>query len=218
MKTTDMRIKTMMLGPIQTNCYLVYHETTKKGIIIDPADWATAIVQECRENGVEPEAILLTHGHGDHTQAADALRKQFGIPLIAAADEEKLLGDPSLNLTAMMGMSLTSLRADRLVRDGDVLELAGFRLRVIATPGHTAGSVCYLAEGEEALFSGDTLFEGSYGRTDFPTGSGRSLAESILKKLFALPDDTMVYPGHGAPTTIGGEKQGNPIFMYRRSI
>ena len=170
MKTTDMRIKTMMLGPIQTNCYLVYHETTKKGIIIDPADWATAIVQECRENGVEPEAILLTHGHGDHTQAADALRKQFGIPLIAAADEEKLLGDPSLNLTAMMGMSLTSLRADRLVRDGDVLELAGFRLRVIATPGHTAGSVCYLAEGEEALFSGDTLFEGSYGRTDFPTG------------------------------------------------
>lgn len=216
MKTTDMRIKTMMLGPIQTNCYLVYHETTKKGIIIDPADWATAIVQECRENGVEPEAILLTHGHGDHILAADGLRQEWKIPVIASETERELLADPSLNLSLALGMPRTSLKADREVRDGEVVEAAGFHFQVIATPGHTKGSVCYLEKEEKVLFSGDTLFEQSLGRTDFPTGSAKEIVESITGKLFALPDDTMVYPGHGDPTVIGREKQYNPVARYRR--
>lgn len=216
MKKTDMRIKTMMLGPIQTNCYLVYHETTKKGIIIDPADWATAIVQECRENGVEPEAILLTHGHGDHILAADGLRQEWKIPVIASETERELLADPSLNLSLALGMPRTSLKADREVRDGEVVEAAGFHFQVIATPGHTKGSVCYLEKEEKVLFSGDTLFEQSLGRTDFPTGSAKEIVESITGKLFALPDDTMVYPGHGDPTVIGREKQYNPVARYRR--
>ena len=102
------------------------------------------------------------------------------------------------------------------MRDGETLEFAGFRFRVLATPGHTSGSVCYLAEGEDALFAGDTLFEESLGRTDFPTGSVQEIVASISQVLFALPEDTMVYPGHGNPTTIGHEKRYNPVAIYRR--
>ena len=138
------------------------------------------------------------------------------MPIVAAETERALLADPALNLSVALGMPSTSLRADREVRDGETLELAGFRFRVLATPGHTSGSVCYLAEGEDALFAGDTLFEESLGRTDFPTGSVQEIVASISQVLFALPEDTMVYPGHGNPTTIGHEKRYNPVAIYRR--
>ncbi len=212
----DIRIKTMVLGHVQTNCYLVYREGSGRGVIIDPADDGPAISAACREAGVTPEAILLTHGHGDHILAADGLRKEWGVPVIASEAERALLADPSLNLSLALGMPRTSLKADREVKDGDVVEAAGFRFQVIATPGHTKGSVCYLEKEEEVLFSGDTLFEESLGRTDFPTGSTKEIVESITGRLFALPDDIMVYPGHGNPTVIGREKQYNPAVMYRR--
>ena len=136
--------------------------------------------------------------------------------MIASETERELLADPSLNLSLALGMPRTSLKADREVRDGEVVEAAGFHFQVIATPGHTKGSVCYLEKEEKVLFSGDTLFEQSLGRTDFPTGSAKEIVESITGKLFALPDDTMVYPGHGDPTVIGREKQYNPVARYRR--
>lgn len=212
----EMRIKTMVLGAVQTNCYLIYDNETGRGFVVDPADESETIERACAGLGVKPEAVLLTHGHGDHILAAEDLRKKYGIPVLAGEQERELLADPSLNLSAALGMGSVALRADREVRDGEELELAGFRLKVLATPGHTKGSVCYLDEGEKVLFSGDTLFEESLGRTDFPTGSVKEIVDSISRVLFALPEEIMVYPGHGEPTTIGHEKVYNPVAMYRR--
>ncbi len=212
----EMRIKTMVLGPVQTNCYLIYDDETKRGFLVDPADQSETIERACTGLGVKPEAILLTHGHGDHILAAEDLRKKYGIPVLAGERERELLADPSLNLSAALGLGSVGLRADREVKDGEELELAGFRLKVLATPGHTKGSVCYLDEREKVLISGDTLFEESLGRTDFPTGSIKEIVDSISRVLFSLPEEIMVYPGHGDPTTIGHEKAYNPVAMYRR--
>lgn len=212
----EMRIKTMVLGAVQTNCYLIYDEETRRGFLVDPADESEKIEAVCTGLGVKPEAILLTHGHGDHILAAEDLKKKYGIPVLAGAGERELMADPSLNLSAALGMGSVALRADRELKNGEELEVAGFRLKVLETPGHTRGSVCYLDEAEKVLISGDTLFEESLGRTDFPTGSVREIVDSISGVLFALPEDTMVYPGHGNPTTIGHEKVYNPVAMYRR--
>ncbi len=212
----EMRIKTMVLGSVQTNCYLIYDNETKRGFLVDPADESGTIERACAGLGVKPEAILLTHGHGDHILAAEELKKKYGIPILAGEEERELLADPALNLSAALGMGSVGLRADRELRNGEELELAGFSLKVLATPGHTKGSVCYLDEKEKVLLSGDTLFEESLGRTDFPTGSTKEIVESISRVLFTLPEDIMVYPGHGDPTTIGHEKVYNPVAMYRR--
>lgn len=213
---SEMRIKTMVLGGVQTNCYLVYHEKTKAGVIIDPAAQPDRIDQMCLELGIKPEALLLTHGHGDHIMAVEKLKSRYQIPVIAGEKERNLLADPSKNLSAALGMPSVSLKADREVTDGEILVLAGFQFQVLATPGHTAGSVCYLEPEEGVLFSGDTLFEESLGRTDFPTGNMQQIVASIAEKLFVLPEDIMVYPGHGNPTTIGHEKTYNPVAIYRR--
>jgi glyoxylase-like metal-dependent hydrolase (beta-lactamase superfamily II) len=127
-----------------------------------------------------------------------------------------MLEDPSLNLSGTLGTDQQSFSADELVRDGQVLHLCGFDFKVIETPGHTAGSVCYYVESEDVLISGDTLFEGALGRTDLPTGSSRQIVESILYKLLVLPDDTLVYPGHGGMTTIKFEKVYNPVVAYAK--
>ncbi|MBS5065859.1 MAG: MBL fold metallo-hydrolase [Hungatella hathewayi] len=208
----DLRIKTCVLGMVSTNCYIVYRE--KEAVVIDPADNGAYIVNQCRELGVMPVAVLLTHGHFDHIMAVDDLRK-LSLPVYAGADEEGLLGDTSLNLSASFGHSFTT-RADHYVKDGEMFSLLGKTWKVIATPGHTSGSVCYLVDDEDVLFSGDTLFAESLGRTDFPTGSSSQIVASITEKLFPLRDDIMVYPGHGEPTTIGHEKQYNPVAAYRR--
>jgi len=166
--------------------------------------------------GIIPEAVVLTHGHFDHILAVEEIRRAFKeITVYAAEKEAKLLGDPRLNLTASYGTGVT-LSPDHLVKDGDILELAGFKWQVIETPGHTEGSVCLWIKEEEVLISGDTLFAESLGRTDFPTGSSADIIRSIKERLFVLPDDTMVYPGHGEPTTIGHEKTHNPVAFYNR--
>lgn len=212
---SDLRIKTCTVGPVGTNCYIVYREELKRGVVVDPGDNGGYILNRCRELGVTPEAVVLTHGHFDHILAVDEVRRAFeAVTVYAGEREKKLLEDPGLNLTAQFG-SGAAVKADVFVKDGDVLELAGFQWKVLETPGHTAGSVCFLIEGEDVLISGDTLFAESLGRTDFPTGSSRQIVESIRKKLFVLPDDTMVYPGHGEPTTIGHEKINNPVAFYR---
>lgn len=211
---SEFRMKTCVLGNVSTNCYIVYQEGTEEAVLIDPADNGPYLLNKCRELGVKPVAILLTHGHFDHILAVADICRAFPCKVYAHASEERLLGDPSLNLSASMGSNQTGLRADFLVQEGEVLKLAGYNWKVLATPGHTAGSVCYFVESEEVLFSGDTLFAESLGRTDMPTGSVSDIVHSITRKLFALPDDTMVYPGHGDPTTIGHEKQYNPVAVY----
>ena len=165
---------------------------------------------------MKPVAVALTHGHFDHILAVPELSRSFHVPVYASAVEDAMLADTSLNLSGTCDSEPTSFHADELLRDGQEFTLLGLNWKLIATPGHTAGSACYYIADEGVLLAGDTLFADSYGRTDLPTGSASQLVESILDKLFALPEDTMVYPGHGDPTTIGHEKQFNPVTFYRR--
>ena len=204
-----LQIETMVLGAIQTNCYLAMNKETKELLIVDPADKADRIIRRIGELQAKPVAVLLTHGHFDHIGAADALREQYGIPVCALDEEQPVLEQTMLNLSAMQRKRL-AVKADRFFRDKETVELAGFSIQVLHTPGHTAGGACYYIESERLLFSGDTLFCGSVGRSDFPTGSMSALHDSIHSKLFVLPDETLVLPGHGESSTIGYEKQYNP--------
>ena len=208
----NLAIRMMVLGPVQTNCFFLINEDTKEVLVIDPADHAQKIIEWMKSENLKPVAILLTHGHFDHIMGVEGIRKEYGIPVYASRDEVDVLAKPQLNVSTIMGAYL-SMKADELFCDGDVLELAGMKLKVISTPGHTIGSVCFYIEEEKVLISGDTLFEASVGRTDFPTGSSRQLIESIKTRLFILPDDTSVFPGHGGTTSIGYEKLHNP-FVY----
>ncbi|MGN0159145.1 MAG: MBL fold metallo-hydrolase [Brotaphodocola sp.] len=213
---SDFRIKTCVLGPVSTNCYLIYHEQTREAVIIDPADSASRILDKCREWNIKPSAILLTHGHFDHILAVEDVKEAYSCSVYAGRGEEPMLLDPGKNMTAQMGGRQVSIHPDYLLQDGDVVKLAGFNWKVLETPGHTPGGVCYYCAEESVLISGDTLFAESLGRTDFPGGSTSAIIKSISEKLFALPDDTMVYPGHGDPTTIGHEKKYNPVAFYAR--
>lgn len=212
---SDFRIKTFVLGSVSTNCYVIYHEQTKAALIVDPADHAARILDKCRELEVKPEGILLTHGHFDHILAAEEVKKAYDCKIYAGRQEEEMLLDPAKNMTVRMARQV-SIRPDVLLSDGDELKLAGFTWKVLETPGHTPGCVCYYCAEEEVLISGDTLFAESLGRTDFPGGSTQAIIRSISEKLFALPDETMVYPGHGEPTSIGHEKIYNPVAVYVR--
>ncbi|MDW2798168.1 MBL fold metallo-hydrolase [Clostridium boliviensis] len=212
---SDFRIRTYHVGQIGTNCYIIFREQLKKAIIVDPGDEGAYILEQCRKLSVTPEAIFLTHGHFDHIMAVEEIKQAFPEVIVYAGEEEKmLLADPSVNLSDNIGR-LCSLAADRYVADGETVEAAGIKADVIATPGHTQGCVCYYIKEEDVLISGDTLFLESLGRTDLPTGDQSAIIRSIKEKLFPLPGDTMVYPGHGDVTTIGHEKSYNPVALYR---
>ena len=201
-----MKINQLVVGVCQTNCYIIYNKDTNEAMIVDPGDQAEDISMRCRMLGVVPKAILLTHGHFDHMMAAGKLKEEFHIPIYAAEKEVPLLADARANLSAMWARPVC-IKPDCLVKEGDELDICGFSITVIETPGHTIGGVCFYIPEEEVLLSGDTLFCGSFGRTDFPTGSMSVLARSIREKLFQLPDVTQVYPGHESSTTIGYEKR-----------
>lgn len=199
-------VKSLRLGSIMTNCIIVINKDSNECIIFDPADSADAVADFITKNSLKPVAIMLTHGHADHIGAVNDLRDKYGIKVYAHKYEEELLLDPYINLSAMMGGSI-SVKTDILLEDNQIINLAGFDIKVIHTPGHTIGSSCYLFVDEDVLISGDTMFDSSYGRTDFPTGSQSSLMHSIKEKLLTLKDDINVYPGHESFTTIGNEKK-----------
>ena len=205
-----MRIVTMQLGMLATNCYLVANEETGELVILDPADEADRILARVRQMNARPVAILLTHGHFDHIGAVASLQKTYSIPVCAMTEEQELLQDAQKNLSGLYVKPVT-VQADRFFRDGETVQLAGFSFRVLHTPGHTAGSCCYYLAEEHVLLSGDTLFAGSCGRTDLPTGSMNAIVRSIRERLFALPPETEVYPGHGETTSIGWEQRSNAM-------
>lgn len=201
-------IERILAGPVRTNCYLLYNEETRVCLIFDPADEADKIKRRITELELKPCAILLTHGHFDHIHAADELRKEYSVSVFCHAEEKEIMESAGLNLSEMFGAPFT-VTPDISCLDGEELSLAEWKLRVLHTPGHTKGSCCYYIEDERILISGDTLFEESVGRTDFPTGSGAVLARSIREKLYTLPAETCVYPGHEGTTTIEHEKAHN---------
>lgn len=205
-----MKVNRYVVGPVQTNCYFVINEETKELLIVDPGAAAEQLAERARTEGVKPAAILLTHGHFDHAGAAKALADAFDIPVYAHEAEKETLENAELNVSWMEGAAAV-YHADRFVRDEEEISLAGFHIRVLHTPGHTVGGCCYYFPYEDAVFSGDSLFCMSIGRTDFAKGSASELIRSVKEKLMVLPERTMVYPGHNEETTIENERMYNPF-------
>lgn len=205
-----MKIEQYCVGQVATNCYFAINEETKEMVIVDPGDSAQMLAENIRQQGLEPKAVLLTHGHFDHAMAAGKLAEMFGINIYAHKAEKETLENPHKNVSIMIGKS-EAYHADVFTEDGEILNLAGMEFQVLHTPGHTEGGCCYYLEKEKVLFSGDTLFCQSVGRTDFPGGSMSKIVRSIREKLLALPDDVKVYPGHMDITAIGRERTGNPF-------
>ena len=206
-----MKIHTLILGNCMTNCYLVSVDGSHC-VIIDPASEAERICSEIQKHAYTPDAVFLTHAHGDHIQALPELVKRYPVPVYIHADDVPALTDPALNLSqALFGAPLAYTGPFTAISDGDKIHGGGAEFSVLHTPGHTPGSVCYQYEPEKILFSGDTLFASTVGRTDFPGGSTKVLLNS-LKKIAALGDtvDYAVYPGHNAATTLAREKRYNP--------
>lgn len=204
----SLKIGKITLGVCQTNSYFVYEEGQSEVLFFDPADKGDYIYEALKSKGFQVGAILLTHGHFDHIWGVQKLKELSGAKLYAYEGEEELCKDSTLNVSAQAGRACV-VEPDVLFKDGGEFHLCGIDGKVIATPGHTGGSCCYYFEEDKILISGDTLFQESVGRTDFPTGSMGTLIRSIKEKLMILPEDVKVYPGHGPSTTIGYEKLNN---------
>ena len=206
------KIDSRILGMVGTNCYLLCNMDIKECVLIDPADSQDEISRMIDESGCSLKGILLTHGHFDHIMAADAVRDKYDVKVYASCDEKNTLEQPHINLGEAYGLKL-SVKADVWHKDGEILKLAGFDIEALHTPGHTEGGSCYYIREIGVLFSGDTLFCGSVGRTDFPGGSMSEIVRSIKEKVMVLPDDTKVYPGHGEGTRVGYERVNNPFLV-----
>lgn len=207
-----MRLKTIVSLSMGENCYIVIDETdgNKPAIVIDPGENGKKINRFINDNGINVTAICLTHCHFDHIGALADVAGHTKAPVMICSGEEIVAQNADYNLTSMAGLPHT-VHYDRVLNDGDVFGFGSLSFRVIKTPGHTPGSCCYYFENEGVLFSGDTLFFMSCGRTDFPGGSERDIVTSIREKLFTLPDDVKVYCGHGEHTSIGFEKNNNVL-------
>lgn len=206
----ELKIGRMTLGSVATNCYFVYNEGCGDVLLFDPADQGEHIYKALADRGFHVKAILLTHAHFDHIWGCNRLIELSGAPLYAYEEEKVLCENPRANVSEQAGRACT-VSPDTYLKDGETITVADITCKVIATPGHTMGSCCYYFEEAGFLISGDTLFEESVGRSDLPTGSGGTLVRSVKEKLFVLPDEVKVYPGHGDTTTIGHEKKYNPF-------
>ena len=209
-----MFVSRLVLGPLETNCWIVADDRDGPAAVIDPADDARAILSALGERVVA--AIVLTHAHFDHIGAVRDLIAATGAPLLIHSADAPDLADETTTGGAMFGFSQTAPAPDRTLCDGEDIEIGEVHLMVLHTPGHTPGGICLFAEdpsgGAPHLFAGDTLFAGSVGRTDFPGGDARVLSRSIATQLAVLPAETIVHPGHGPDTTIGRERRVNPFF------
>ena len=194
-----------VVGPVQTNCYFLSNTDTRECVIVDPGEEAGNIADFIEKKELKPVAILLTHGHFDHIGAVDKLKERYDLTVYASEAEKDTITDTTKNLTSYFGEPFT-VTPDVYLKDGQEIEIAGILMNMILTPGHTEGSCCYYLPNHGLLFSGDTLFQASRGRTDFPGGSDSQIINSIKTKLLVLPDETVVLPGHMDSTKIEFEK------------
>ncbi len=204
-----MIFETILVGPLQVNCYIVGCAKSKQAAVIDPGDDEGLILNRCRDLGLSIEHILLTHGHVDHIGGVNPLQKKTGAPVLIHKGDDFLIGTATSQAQLFDLRDPGAIKIDRFLQDGQLVSVGDVALRVISTPGHSPGGVCFAFDG--LVFSGDTLFYESIGRTDFPGGSMEQLLTSINERLFVLDDDTRVFPGHGPETTVGHEKRNNPF-------
>lgn len=206
------RIEALELGPFATNCYIVSEPGAPACWIIDASFDAADLVARVQKLGLTPQALILTHAHVDHIAGVDDVLEAFpGLKVLGHAAEKDWPGNPVLNLGAPIGMDVRVHGMDGFLREGQELELGPQRWRVFETPGHSPGGITLYNQLAKVAIVGDTLFAGSIGRTDFPGSDFDTLADSIRTKLYTLPDDTRILPGHGPASTIGAEKRSNPF-------
>ena len=206
-----MKIYNMPAGALGTNTYLVVDELSNKGFIGDPGAWNQDMKNRILETGVELEYIMLTHGHADHIMGVPGMLKDFpNLKVIANKEEKDMLADPDFNMSWQFGQ-VTVIEPDILVEDGEKMKVGTLEITFLHTPGHSPGGMCIYVPEWTCCFSGDTLFQNSIGRTDFPGCSYKKLADSVHEKLWPMPDNTDIYPGHMGPTYIGWEKEHNPF-------
>jgi len=209
-----MKIKKLVVGPLQANCYVVWDKDGRSAAIIDPGGDPEEIISVVDDEKLKPVVLINTHGHIDHIAANRAIKERYDIPLLIHREDSASLTDPGLNLSAMGFGQLDSPPSDRELQDGDEIPVGEIMLKVISTPGHTPGGICLLisrSDQPDVIITGDTLFAGGVGRTDFPGGSWDLLMESIRNRLLSFPDETIILPGHGPHSTIGEERKSNPF-------
>jgi len=201
-------LERLVVGPLASNCYIVGSEVTREGMIIDPGDEAEQILEKIKDLQLDIKFIVLTHGHIDHIGAVREVSEATGAEVCVHTDDAQSL--KGWRMGGILGSSYPALPPpDRLLKDGDSIDISDLHFLVLHTPGHTPGGICLLGQG--VVFTGDTLFNYGIGRTDLPGGSHSQLLNSLHTKLMVLPNDTIVYPGHGPETTIGAERRGNPF-------
>lgn len=206
-----MQVYNIPTGAIGTNTYLVFNEDTMQGFLVDPGSYNSKIAEKIKEMGIDIIYIILTHGHADHIMGVEGFQSDFpDAKVVANVNEKEMLGDEDFNMSRQFGQP-TSIDADLYVDDEEEMDIGGLHLKFLFTPGHSPGGMCVYIPEENTLFSGDTLFQASIGRTDFPGCSFKALESSIHEKLWPLPDETQVFPGHMGPTNIGFEKEHNPF-------
>ena len=203
----ELKVGCIVLGRLENNCFFLHREGEYDAIVVDPTQTGDVIFCKLREKGLTVRAILLTHGHFDHICGANEMKQISDDALIyASAKEEEILANPELNMSAEMGKPY-SVKPDVSVKEGDIITVGSMSCRVLETPGHTKGSICFYFENDGILISGDTMFCESYGRTDFYSGNAKEMRESLNRLMEELPEETKVYPGHGDFTTIGHERK-----------